>query len=159
MTNRKLFLIACAAAFAFLGLNASEVSAQPSSTTETDKDKDAPQMVIKYGQGIGDQRRKSHHGEMEPVGVPVNQAVAITLEFPKKRAGEFVIVAPIDGGQIAPAGPLTISRGGTVDFTFQAGPTTGVYHLLVSGADQNLLSLYAVDSERPGNSFRPHRNP
>jgi hypothetical protein len=153
MTSKKLLSIA-SAAIVSLRLLAADVSAAANADQN-----DQVQMVVKYGQGIGDKRRKSHRGEMEPVGLPVNQAVAITLEFPAKRVGEFVIVAPVDGGQIAPAGPLTISRDGKVDFTFQAGPTAGVYHLLVSGADQHLLSLYAVDPERPGNRFRPHRNP
>ena len=148
MTTKKLLSVACAALFAALCLDTAKVSAQ-SPPLAADNEKDSLQMVVNYGQGK-EKRRRSHHGEMEPVGLPLGQVIEITLEFPKKRAGQLVIVSALDGGRItAPGGPLSVSANGTVSFSFQSGQVPGLYRLLVQGAEQYELHLHAVDPNRP----------
>ena len=116
-------------------------------------------MTIKYGQGF-EKRRRSHHGVMEPVGMPVGSAVEISLEFPKTMVGYPVVIVPLDGGQIsASMQPLVVAANGTVDFSFEAGSTAGLYRLQVRGAQPCELQLYAFDPNRartrPGGAGRP----
>jgi hypothetical protein len=77
------------------------------------------QMIVDYGQSQLNPR-ETHHGVMEPVGLPANQQVAITLRFLKKRAGSAVTIGRLDGGEIDLQGPVTISFDGSVLFHFYA---------------------------------------
>lgn len=104
-------------------------------------------MIVDYGEGK-QKRRESHHGEIEPVSLRVGQSIGITLQFLRKRAGEKVAVAPMDGGQVQPAEPATLDEAGTLSFTFTAGPTPGLYRLMINGSQQYLVSIYAVDPKR-----------
>jgi hypothetical protein len=106
------------------------------------------QMIVVYGLGQP-KHRESHHGVMEPVGLPANQPVAITLQFLRTRAGSAVTIGRLDGGEIDLAGPVTISSDGRILFHFQAGGVPGLYRLLVQGSQQYQISLYAVDLNRP----------
>ena len=112
------------------------------------------QMIVDYGQG-NLKRRVTHGGVMEPIGVPANQQVAITLQFLRKRAGRAVTIGRLDGGEIDLQGPATISADGSVLFHFQAGAAPGVYRLLVQGPEQYQISLYAVDPNRPTRAPNP----
>ena len=156
MTMKKLLCVAGAVVFAALGLSAPGVSAQANPPNANNDDKgDSLQMVIDYGQGQ-QKRRPSHHGVMEPVGLAIGQPVTITLEFSPHRAGDSVRVSALDGGQVDPQGPIIIPANGKVGFTFQPGRTPGLYRLLVQGADQYQLQLFAFDPSRPVKN--PHGN-
>ena len=105
-------------------------------------------MAINYEQGK-EKRRQSHRGRMEPVGLPVGQLVLITLEFPKKRAGETVMIRAMDGGEITPPEPMVVSVDGTVAFNFRAPRGVGRYRLVVRAAQEHEISLYAFDPNAP----------
>ena len=155
MTKKNLLSVAGVALFAALCLNPTKGSAQsPSPGANNDDKGDSLQMVISYGPG-NEKRRHSHQGVMEPIGVAIGQPVTITLEFSPKRAGDSALVSPLDGGRIDPQGPVVIPANGKIAFTFQAGRTAGRYRLLVQGAEQYELHLYAFDPARP---VKPHRN-
>lgn len=102
------------------------------------------QMIVDYGVGQP-KRATSHHGAMEPIGFPVGQPLNITLQFLRKRAGDTVIITPVDGGQTNLEGPVQISAEGEIQFTFQPGSSPGLYRLTVQGPQQYDLSLYAVN--------------
>jgi hypothetical protein len=143
MTTKSLFLAACLA-FGLIYSPAANLSAQdPAENAD-----DSVQMVIRYGPGQ-EKRRHSRQGVMEPVGLAVGQRVGITLQFLPQRAGELVLVTPLDGGEINLEGPVAVSPEGRVSFQFRSGRTAGLYRLAVSGAEQCQLSLYAVDPDRP----------
>jgi hypothetical protein len=120
------------------------------------KNEEPLQMVIDYGAGRQN-HRESHHGVVEPVGLPIGQPVAITLHFLRKRAGDQVMIGLLDGGQIDAQGPVTIAPDGTVAFSFQPGGAPGLYRLMISGAQSYQLMLYAFDPNRPSPS--PRANP
>ena len=155
MTTKKLLGVAGAALFASLCFSAPKVSAQSPPPNANNNDKgDSLQMVIDYGQG-NQKHRQSHHGVMEPVGLAIGQPVTITLEFIPQRAGDSVLVSALDGGQLDPSGPVVIPANGKVSFTFQPGRTPGLYRLVVQGAEQYQLQLFAFDPNRP---VKPHGN-
>lgn len=104
-------------------------------------------MIVDYGQAR-QKRRETHHGVMEPIGVPANQQVGITLRFLKKSAGSTVTIGRLDGGEIDLAGPVTIDSDGSVFFHFHAGGVPGLYRLLVDGPDRYEIPLYAIDPNR-----------
>jgi hypothetical protein len=114
------------------------------------------QMIVDYGQA-SPRPRESLRGVMEPVGLPANQQVTITLQFLRKRAGSAVTIGRLDGGEIDLQGPVTVSSDGTVVFHFFAGGAPGFYRLLVQGAQQYQISLYAIDPNRPPRA--PKRGP
>ena len=144
MTTKNLLLAACLA-FGLIYSPAAPLSAQAPAENDAD---DSVQMVIRYGPGQ-EKRRHSRQGAMEPVGLAVDQRVGITLQFLPQRAGELVVVTPLDGGEINLEGPVAVSPEGRVSFQFRSGRTAGLYRLAVSGAEQCQLSLYAVDPDRP----------
>jgi hypothetical protein len=143
----KFLSIVSAAAFAALCLGVARINANPPIGTNGDQN-DSLQMVIDYGQG-NQKHRQSHHGVMEPVGLAIAQPVTITLEFSPQRAGDSVLVSALDGGHVDPSGPVVIPANGKVGFNFQPGRTPGLYRLLVQGAEQYELNLYAFDPNRP----------
>ena len=116
-------------------------------------------VVISYGEGQVARARISR-GLMEPVGVPRQQAVTVTLFLPSAYAGQNVRLGLYDGGRAGtvplptqgisvndPGVPLpVVLPDGTVQFFFQAGRTLGLYRLLVTvGASQYLLQFHAVN--------------
>lgn len=143
------------ASFFLAHLVPAEPPPPPASSAGTEVNPDgALSMAIKYARGF-EKRRRSHHGVMEPVGVPLGQAVEITLEFPKTMVGHPVVIALLDGGQISTSQqPLVVAPNGTVNFSFQPGATAGIYRLMVRGAQPCELQLYAFDPNktrtRPG---------
>lgn len=176
MTKKTLLNAACAALLATTLPETSTISAQgtngdaalvfvphlasaappenSSGAAEANPDR-ALSMAIKYGKGF-EKRRRSHHGVMEPVGVPLGNVVEISLEFPKTMVGVPVVITPLDGGQItASQQPLVVGANGTADFSFAAGATAGLYRLRVRGAQECELHLYAFDP----NKIPSRRNP
>lgn len=111
------------------------------------------QMIVDYGQAHLNPR-ETHHGVMEPIGLPANQKVAITLRFLKKRAGSAVTIGRLDGGEIDLQGPVTISSDGSVLFILcrrNARPLSAPGRR-TRGYE---ISLYAIDpnrAPRPPNS-------
>jgi hypothetical protein len=149
MITRKLFSTACLAAFAMVSLCLPKVSAQsPSSAAQNGQNAEPLQVVVDYGQGQP-KRRVSHDGIISPVGLPIAEPASITLQFLRKRAGEAVVICPLDGGQVDVQAPVTISADGTIVFNFQSGSSPGLYRLMVSGPADYQLSLYAFDPNRP----------
>lgn len=124
-------------------------------------------VVISYGQNQ-ETRARIYRGVMDPVGMPPSQIVTATVFFPVNRAGQPVRFGLYDGGQIATsvAGGFTpniegalVSVDGTLQFNFQAGPTLGLYRLLVTvGAGQYLLQFYAANP-RSGSGLTPRPSP
>ncbi|MEN3370481.1 MAG: hypothetical protein V7609_2624 [Verrucomicrobiota bacterium] len=155
--TKKLLSGLSALAFGLSCFGIAKVSAQsPAFGGFGAKNEEPLQMVIDYGAGKQNQR-ESHHGVVEPVGLPVGQQVAITLRFLRKRAGDQVMIGLLDGGQINVAGPVTIAPDGTVAFSFQTDGAPGLYRLMISGAQSYQLMLYAFDPNRPRPS--PGANP
>jgi hypothetical protein len=153
MIRNLLFKIALAA-IALAG--AQQLSAQaPAAAAANAQNEEPLQMIIDYGAGKQN-HRESHHGVVEPVGLPVGQQVAITLRFLRKRAGDQVMIGLLDGGQINVAEPVTIAPDGTVSFTFQPGGSPGLYRLMINGSQPYQLMLYAFDPNRPQPSPRAH---
>lgn len=107
-------------------------------------------MTVDYGQGKT-KRRYSRQGVMEPVGLPLNHAIAITLRFPGHRAGESILVGAPDGGEISGLpSQQSLSAGGTVIFNFQVNGTPGLYRLLVELSNEShVLSFYAFGARPP----------
>jgi hypothetical protein len=139
-----------------IALLAAQVSTLSAAAAANAQNEEPLQMDIAYGGGTQN-HRESHHGVVEPVGVPLGQQVAITLRFLRKRAGDQVMVGLLDGGQINVQGPITISSDGTVAFSFQPGGSTGLHRLVINGAQSYQLLLYAYDPNRgpSANSSRP----
>ncbi len=155
MIRNLLFTIALAAIA--LG-GAQQLQAQaPLAAAANAQNEEPLQMVIDYGAGK-QSHRESHHGVVDPVGVPVGQQVAITLRFLRKRAGDPVVIGLLDGGQIDVTGPVIIAPDGTVAFNFQPDGGPGLYRLMISGAQSYQLMLYAFDPNRPSPSPRANPN-
>lgn len=120
-------------------------------------------VVISYGQGL-ETRVQITRGLMEPVGVPFDKAVTVTLFVGSGIPGTPVHVGLYDGGQVAPdvtppnpppilgnpvfppaAAPIVILADQTVRFNFQSGGPLGLYRVLLTiGPKQYLLQFYAV---------------
>ena len=143
-------------------------AAQPISATD-----EILPVVIAYGEGA-EARVQITRGIMEPVGVPPNQPVTVTLYLTSGIPGSPVEVGLYDGGQISPAvsqavslpnpapvgtpptgdvitvdptvaAPILVLADGSVRFNFRSGLTLGLYRTLVTiGPKQYLLQFYAV---------------
>jgi hypothetical protein len=138
-----------AAALGLSCLGISDVSAQAAPFGGLGPKSEEPlQMVIDYGVGQP-KHRESHHGLMEPVSLAVGQTVEVTLRFLRKNAGGIITISPLDGGQIDPQGPVTISSDGSVVFHYQSALLPGLYRLAITGAQQYQISFYAVDPNQP----------
>lgn len=149
-------------------------TAPPSSATD-----EILPVVITYGDGT-ETRVQITRGIMEPVGIPPNQAVTVTLYLASGIPGSPVQVGLYDGGQISPAvsppnpapvqtpptgggitvdptlaAPILVLADGSVRFNFQSGRTLGLYRtLVIIGPKQYLLQLYAV-RPRPSSGLPP----
>ena len=149
MTKKNLLSVAGAALFAALCLNPTKVSAQsPPPNANNNDNGDSLQMVVDYGQG-NQKHRESHHGVIDPVGLPVGQQVGITLNFLRKRAGQFVLISALDGGELNVPQPSRIASDGSFTFQFRGGNLPGVYRLLINGESQYQVSLYGYDPNHP----------
>jgi len=147
--NRNLLLTFILGLFVLSSLGVGELYSQSPSPGPGNAQNEEPlQMDIDYGGGK-QSHRESHHGVVEPVGVPLGQQVAITLRFLRKRAGDHVMIGLLDGGQINVQGPVAISPDGTVAFSFQPSGTRGLHRLVINGAQSYQLMLYAFDPNRP----------
>jgi hypothetical protein len=130
-------------------------------------------VVITYGDGT-DARVQIMRGVMEPVGIPPNQPVTVTLYLASGIPGSPVQVGLFDGGQVSPAVtaagslrnptpvvtpldgtgitvdptlavPILVLADRSVRFNFQSGLILGLYRtLVVVGPNQYLLQFYAV---------------
>jgi hypothetical protein len=118
-------------------------------------------VVISYGQGL-ETRVQITHGLMEPVGIPFDKPVTVTLFLGSAIPGSPVHVGLYDGGQIAAAStapspdggnslqtpataPILVLADQTVRFSFQSGGPLGLYRVLLTiGPKQYLLQFYAV---------------
>jgi hypothetical protein len=120
-------------------------------------------VVITYGDG-SETRVQITRGTMEPVGVPPNQPVTVTLYLASGIPGSPVQVGLFDGGQISPAvspgvsapnpppvnsvietDAILVLADGSVRFNFRSGLTLGLYRtLVIIGPKQYLLQFYAV---------------
>ena len=124
-------------------------------------------VVIRYGQSQ-EARVQVYRGLMEPVGVPAQKSITVTILLPAAYAGEIVRLGRYDGGQIGPFDlpglplrqfdrPLAAALDGSVQFNFEAGQTLGLYRVLMTaGPAQFLLQFYAV---KPRSSALPLPSP
>lgn len=130
-------------------LSVGQLQAQsPASRTGIGLGEDPLQVVIDFGQSK-QTRRESHHGVVDPLGVPINQQVSVTLKFLRKRAGEQIALSSLDAGVVTLRQPATISPDGSVVFGFNAGSTTGLRRFHIFGSAEYDLSLYAFDPRNP----------
>ena len=104
MHGKRLIVTVCLAAIAVSCLPAGEVFAQSPAAPEVEE---PIRMIVNYGEGK-EKRRRSREGIMEPVGLAIGQQVGVTLQFFPKRAGELVVVRPLDGGEIDLEGPVPV---------------------------------------------------
>ena len=130
-------------------------------------------VVITYGDGT-ETRAQITRGLMEPVGIPPNLPVTVTLYLASGIAGSPVQVGLFDGGRITPAlaqsaslpnpspvetsvggngitvdptpaTPILVLADGTVRFNFQSDLALGLYRtVVIIGPKQYLLQFYAV---------------
>lgn len=131
-------------------------------------------VVITYGDGL-ETRVQITGGTMEPVGVPLEQQVTVSLFFSSGIPGTPVTVGLYDGGQVkavtapdqqavtvtGPALPpiLVVAADQTLRFSFQSGRLYGLYRaLLTIGARQYLLQFYAA-RRRAGSTPLPVATP
>lgn len=102
------------------------------------------QMVARPGTSM-ETWRTSDNAVLAPVGLQVNEQIAITLIFPVEKANYGVSIVPLDGGEvITSSNGLYVSSDGTASFMFQGGDTPGLYRVIVTvGGDQYLAQIYA----------------
>ena len=95
----------------------------------------------------------SHDRVVDRAGLGREQVVTVTLQFPTEMAGNPVMVAPIDGGQVTAfngTNGLFVGNDGTVAFSFQAGRAPGLYRLIAQlGANDYRLEFYVLDPDHP----------
>lgn len=143
MIPKQLLIPACLFAIGTM-FPALEVPAQSPPSSVQNEHAGSLQMTVDYGQGKT-KRRHSRLGLMEPVGLPLNRATAITLKFPGHRAGESIRIGAPDGGEISGlAGNQSLSANGSIVFNFAVSGTPGLYRLLVElSSESHVLSFYA----------------
>ena len=122
-------------------------------------------VVITYQDGT-ETRAQITRGLMNPVGIPFDKPVTVTLFLSSGIPGTPVHVGLYDGGQIAAATDvqnginppntgspiltnaipiIVIAADQTVRFNFQSGGPLGLYRVLLTiGPKQYLLQFYAV---------------
>jgi hypothetical protein len=112
------------------------------------------QVAIKYGEAKS-LRPVSFQGITQKVGLHPNQVVTVALQFPVNRAGESVVVRPLDGGKaILPDRGLVVGKDGSAKFDFQANATPGSSNVAIEiGGEEYGLQFYVL------NDTNPSRNP
>jgi hypothetical protein len=121
---------------------------------------------------------RSVNGLFQRVGIPPDQVVQVTVQYPSTQSAEFVKVEAVDGGLVAvnipsvpnqiagirvnfgPFGRGVIAANGTFTFAFKAGHTPGLYQLRLkpnglqyTQTDQVLaLRFWVVDSQNVKNN-------
>jgi hypothetical protein len=162
----RRFLLVCSS---FLILSATAVSASEPTPQPTPFQTPTPPevspgvnpeesipVVISYGQNQ-ETRVQVYRGLMDPVGVPADKGVIVTVLLPAAYAGQIVRLGLYDGGQVSvvvspdqdtttiSVGELLAAANGSVLFNFKAGATLGLYRVLMTvGPAQFLLQFYAV---------------
>ena len=95
----------------------------------------------------------SIEGRFRMVGLHVNEAVTVVVQFPAGSANAVLAIQALDGGNISPQTPqTTIAADGTTSFQFQAGNQAGLYRISLIGAGgSSTLSFWAADpaSQQP----------
>jgi len=140
--------------FVLTGVGLSELKAQrPTATIFPAQAEPALQMVVDYGGGKQKQR-EIRRDLVDPVGLPVNRPVSITLKFSPTRAGQRIALSLLDGGQLRVQEAPVVGPNGKVTFEFSPGSTPGLYRLQVYAPEQYELRLYAFDPNAPARSRR-----
>jgi hypothetical protein len=134
-------------------------------------------VVITYRDGTQAQAQIVR-GIMQPVGIPPNEPVTVSLFLVSGVPGTPVALGLYDGGAFAPAAPpptlppmlidpaatypvpiTTVDADRIVRFAFQSGRTLGLYRTLITvGPKQYLLRFYAV-RPRPASGLSPVPSP
>lgn len=122
-------------------------------------------VVVTYGDGL-ETRGQIVGGVMQPIGVPPDKSVTVTIFLASSVPGTPLRLGLYDGGVVAAAslpgqnmidpltdtvqqpdnGPATsVNAQSTVQFNFQAGRVLGLYRVLLTVSPrQYLLQFYAV---------------
>jgi hypothetical protein len=141
MNTKQFFSAALAAVFAVIYLPAENVSAQ----TQDGNVSSTPIDMVVNGGTTEESMQTSQFGIMEPVGLRQDEQLAITLSVSSSKINNPVGIAPLDGGEISPSGPLYVGSNATVSFTFKGGNIPGRYRLVVTiGSEQYRLQFYVV---------------
>ncbi|MEY2584538.1 MAG: hypothetical protein QOD80_564 [Verrucomicrobiota bacterium] len=101
----------------------------------------------------------SIQGRFRLVGLHLNEAVNVIVQFPPALANAVFAIQPLDGGSISPNTPTTSAVGGAISFQFQAGNLPGLYRISIIGSGgTSTLSFWVAD---PANvqANRPVANP
>ena len=90
---------------------------------------------------------QSVNGWFQLVGLRLNEAVNVVLQFPVGWDGTAVALQRLDGGIVsAQPAQTTIASDGTASFQFQVGNQPGLYRISITGARQtSILSFGAID--------------
>lgn len=142
------------------------VHATPTPNPTVPTSEESIPVVITYGDGT-ETRVQITRGIMEPVGIPPNQPVTVTLYLASGIPGSPVQVGLYDGGQISqavslpnppPVGSITgvilVLADQTVRFNFRSGLTLGLYRTsVIIGPKEYLLQFYAAKRREVSNLF------
>ena len=86
-------------------------------------------------------------GEFPRVHIDPKQTVSVTAMWPEGEAGQKVVVAQMDGGQLSGGQQLlafTLDASRQVAFDFTAGNGNGIYRVtLRNGSDKKMLQFWA----------------
>jgi len=94
---------------------------------------------------------RSTEGRFRPVGLHLNEVVAVTVQFPSQWANTPLTLQALDGGNISgQASNAVVTADGTVSFHFQTGSKPGLYRVFMIGAGGNsILSFWVADPTNP----------
>jgi hypothetical protein len=93
---------------------------------------------------------QSANGRFQLIGLHLNEAVSVVVQFPPGWGNTPVALQRLDGGNVsAQAGQITIASDGTASFQFHVGNQPGLYRISMDGAGtSSMLSFWVID---PGN--------
>jgi hypothetical protein len=109
---------------------------QNDSTVQSDQ-------IIDDGQII--QNDNTATGEFQPVTVDPSGTSDVALQFSPSKAGQPVLVQPLDGGTLGIDGQsATLDANGTLSFPFQVTDQPGVYRVIVIDPNAGDDSPYVI---------------
>lgn len=152
MKNVPLGIAGVAAATGLLLILSSSAQAQEGEEPQPIVSR-ALAATVDYGNDVVFQPAKQIT-DFDMLGVLPEAALTITVQFPVERAGQSLILEPLDGGvATVPETGLVIDANGVATFQFQVSMFTGNSRLSVHQADDsNFIQFWIVDPDHPENT-------